>query len=263
VRREETGRIIALMRMRFSLFPFAVLAPLVAAGGTEAVFRSGAHQTALIELYTSEGCSSCPPAEKWLGELKGSPGLWREFVPVAFHVNYWDHLGWRDALASKAFTAREHTYAEAWRASSVYTPCFVRNGSEWRPRESEVAPTAPTHPGALTVTWQPQEQIARVEFVPAPEGKIANKYEINVALLGSGIVSAVKKGENAGRELRHEFVALRLESTALKRDPAGTWSATLALPARTELNAPRHALAAWVTSAGRLAPVQATGGWLE
>src|SRR3954471_19082944 len=99
----------------------------------ETEFRSGPTQAALVELYTSEGCSSCPPAEKWLGELKNAAGLWRDFVPVAFHVNYWDHLGWRDVLASKAFTAREHAYAEAWNSSSVYTPCFVRNGAEWRP----------------------------------------------------------------------------------------------------------------------------------
>src|SRR5690242_13991684 len=74
-------------------------------------FRSGPAPVSLLELFTSEGCSSCPPAEKWLGDLREETGLWRDFVPVAFHVNYWDHLGWRDALASAAFTQREHAYA--------------------------------------------------------------------------------------------------------------------------------------------------------
>src|SRR5438132_8079399 len=99
----------------------------------EVTLHSGPAQVALIELYTNEGCSSCPPAEKWLGELRGDAELWRRFVPVAFHVNYWDHLGWHDVLATKAYTEREYRYADTWRAPSVYTPCFVRNGQEWHP----------------------------------------------------------------------------------------------------------------------------------
>jgi hypothetical protein len=63
--------------------------------GAELVFESTDPQTPLLELYTSEGCSSCPPAEAWRARLKDAPGLWRDFVPVAFHVDYWDHLGWR------------------------------------------------------------------------------------------------------------------------------------------------------------------------
>src|SRR5438270_9390200 len=82
----------------------------------EVAFRSGPAKVALVELYTSEGCSSCPPAEKWLGSLTADPGLWRQFVPVAFHVNYWDNLGWRDALATKAFTDRQYAYSAAWGA---------------------------------------------------------------------------------------------------------------------------------------------------
>src|SRR4051812_10684196 len=76
----------------------------------EIVLRSGPARVTLVELFTSEGCSSCPPAEAWLGQLRTSPELWKEFVPVAMHVNYWDHLGWRDALAAKTFTDREHVY---------------------------------------------------------------------------------------------------------------------------------------------------------
>src|SRR5262249_2287392 len=132
--REEKRRIPSLTSMHplASLLGLALLVPSTLAA-EEAVLHSGPTRVALVELFTSEGCSSSPPAEAWLGELRASPGLWKEFVPVALHVNYWDHLGWRDALASKTFTEREHAYAEAWRASSVYTPCFVRNGEEWRP----------------------------------------------------------------------------------------------------------------------------------
>ncbi len=69
-------------------------------------FQSSENQITLLELYTSEGCSSCPPAEIWLGRLTQSPGLWKDFVPVAFHVEYWDYLGWRDPWASKDPPAR-------------------------------------------------------------------------------------------------------------------------------------------------------------
>src|SRR4029077_9083235 len=64
-------------------------------------FESGDTQSSLIELFTSEGCSSCPPAEKWLSALKSSSDLWKKAVPVAFHVDYWDHLGWRDRFANQ------------------------------------------------------------------------------------------------------------------------------------------------------------------
>ena len=93
--------------------------------------RAGQH-TSLVELYTSEGCSSCPPAEAWLSRLVASPQLWTEIVPVAFHVDYWDNLGWRDRFASAQWTARQRTYAANWGSDSVYTPGFVRDGREWR-----------------------------------------------------------------------------------------------------------------------------------
>jgi hypothetical protein len=234
------------------------------------VFRSGPAQVALIELYTSEGCSSCPPAEKWLGELRHESGLWRDFVPVAFHVNYWDHLGWRDALASKAFTDREHAYASAWGSNSVYTPCFVRNGTEWRPGQGAIAGERIAHAGMLTLTWTSQTRTCNVEYTPPVDAKpvsggkaVAPRLEVSVALLGSGIVNQVRKGENAGRELRHEFVTLRFETAPLERDENGTYSARVILPPRTDIAAPRQAIAGWVTPRGKLTPLQATGGWSE
>src|SRR6202020_1540486 len=77
----------------------------------ETTFQSGPQRVALLEVYTSEGCSSCPPAESWLSELKGSQGLWNEFVPVAFHVDYWNNLGWKDRFSDKQYTERKKSYA--------------------------------------------------------------------------------------------------------------------------------------------------------
>src|SRR6478609_4849122 len=81
-----------LTRMTYVVFALCAAAiPLLA---EPVQFQSGTNRTSLLELYSSEGCSSCPPAEKWLSKLKGNPLLWKETVPVAFHVDYWDYLGW-------------------------------------------------------------------------------------------------------------------------------------------------------------------------
>src|SRR5256886_7314986 len=85
-----------------------------------------------VELFTSEGCSSCPPADAWISQLKESPDLWKKIVPVVFHVDYWDNLGWRDRFAKPEFTERQRRYVAACRGDSVYTPGFVVNGREWR-----------------------------------------------------------------------------------------------------------------------------------
>src|SRR6266853_4246963 len=114
------------------LATLSVLSGTAAARAGDLAFQSSQTKTHLLELFTSEGCSSCPPAEAWLSKLKGAPGLWSDFVPVAFHVDYWDHLGWRDKWASGQFSDRQRDYAQAWGSDSVYTPGFVLNGKEWR-----------------------------------------------------------------------------------------------------------------------------------
>src|ERR1700676_1589940 len=99
--------------------------------GGEISFESKPARTHLLELFTSEGCSSCPPAEAWLGKLKSDDRLWKDFVPIAFHVDYWDGLGWKDRFAQPEWTRRQNSYAVRWGGSSVYTPGFVLDGREW------------------------------------------------------------------------------------------------------------------------------------
>lgn len=233
-----------------------------AAGATEPVrFTAGPARVSLIELYTSEGCSSCPPAEKWLGQLREAPGLWRDFVPVAFHVDYWNRLGWPDRFSSKEFTQREYAYSAAWDSESVYTPCFVRDGREWRTREIPGAASGASA-GTLTVNYDAAKGTLRADFAPVA-GKggsdqtaaIEKTYEMHAAVLGAGIVSKVMSGENRGETLHHEFIALALVHGAPGRE--------LALAVPSVPGVPRHALAVWVTRRGSLAPVQAAGGWLE
>ncbi len=242
------------------------LAAARAAGPAVAV-HSGPAPVTLIELFTSEGCSSCPPAEAWLGDLRHAAGLWRDFVPVAWHVNYWDHLGWRDPLADPGHTGRQRRYAAAWGNPTIYTPGLVRNGDEWRPSAAgdPAAGARRTAGGKLDATWTlggPDGGVCTVEFQPADPAD-RRRYTAHAVLLGGGIVSAVRRGENAGRTLRHEFVALRLATGPLGGAGAnGPHRAELPLPARPDLAATRRALAVWVTAGEDLTPVQAAGGWL-
>jgi hypothetical protein len=221
-------------------------------------FASGARQTALVELYTSEGCSSCPPAERWLAGLDDEPGLWHDFVPVAFHVNYWDNLGWPDRFASRQFTQRQYALADSWGGGSVYTPCFVRDGAEWHP--SSVPATSDKIAGLLAVNYDPASGHCRLKFLRAE--KSPGRYDVHVALLGGGLSSNVTAGENEGKTLQHEFVALSLVDAPLQPDGAAA-TAELTLPQPETKGAARRALAAWVTRRGELVPLQATGGWLQ
>lgn len=224
-------------------------------------FSSGPSRIALIELYTSEGCSSCPPADRWLGALAERPGLWKDFVPVEFHVNYWDNLGWKDRLSTPEFTAREYAYSSAWGSPNVYTPCFVRNGAEWKPLDGD-APAASEQAGVLSVEVG-DDGNCLVAYRPAP-GSDGDRYEVHVALLGSGLASKVTAGENGGHTLRHEFVVLGLARSELSPGAAGAGvRAEVAVPKPITPDAKRLALAAWVVRRGDLTPVQATGGWLR
>jgi hypothetical protein len=221
-------------------------------------FASGPARVALVELYTSEGCSSCPPAERWIAARKDDAGLWHTFVPVAFHVDYWNRLGWPDRFSTRDFTQRQYALAASWGTDSVYTPCFVRDGAEWRPAGERELRVSPTPVGALTVVLE--GTTLRAEFTPAT-ARTKDEFEVHVALLGGGLVSKVTAGENSGETLRQEFVALSLATHALAADgPAHRAEFTLPAPAMKD--APPRALAAWVTRRGQFEPAQATGGWL-
>jgi hypothetical protein len=232
----------------------------IAANGGPIEFHSSDGQTALVELYTSEGCSSCPPAEKWLSRLKEAPGLWSDFVPVAFHVDYWDYLGWHDKWANKQFSDRQRDYAGVWASENIYTPEFVLNGKEWHngfgfkgaPALSE------NRTGILKINSEDNAHW-QVKYIPAADASTG--YDINAALLGTGLASDVKAGENAGRHLEHAFVALKLIDQPLVRTN-DKFEATFTLDAGQKTTEGRLALAVWVTRSGRLEPVQALGGWL-
>ena len=230
--------------------PLLLLGAVQLAYGEPQVFVSRPTRTHLVELFTSEGCSSCPPAEAWLAKLRDEPGLWRDFVPVAWHVDYWDRLGWKDRFASRQATQRQHAYAQAWRSASVYTPCFAIDGREVRgpnvPRASK------EHGGILRASLDGDTLSVSFSDV-SPDRHVAH-----AVILGMGIASKITRGENRGRELRHEFVAL----TPLQSVPLSGGRAEIILQNRLEANAPELAIAVWITRSDELDVVQATGGLL-
>ena len=174
----------------------------------DTVFKSDAPKATLIELYSSEGCSSCPPAEAWLSQLKTSPRLWHDLYPVAFHVDYWDGLGWPDRFARPAYTQRQRDYAASLGQDSVYTPEFVIDGHEWRGwfKGDRTPPPPPGTSGELSLTLKDQGKAAAVTYTPSANP--SDSYRANIALLGLNITSDVQRGENQGSRLQHDFIVL-------------------------------------------------------
>jgi hypothetical protein len=241
------------------LFLFAVVGTI--SGGLRADqlrFDSTEKRVSVVELFTSEGCSSCPPAERTLSTLKTHPSLWTTFVPIAFHVNYWDNLGWKDRFASVEFTQRQHTYASGWGNNTVYTPEFVLNGREWQwSGEDTLARQSGETPGVLTVLQNGVGDNFVVTFNPTKP--IRGQAIAHLALIGFGVSSHVARGENAGRKLTHDFVALAHHETALHGSPL---RAELKLDEGPGDSHPR-AIAAWVSIGSDPTPIQATGGWIS
>ena len=252
------GRRILVVRFLLFVLLSGLVAPLLSLHAQDTVFSSGGTEASLVELYTSEGCSSCPPAESWLGGLKSDPGLWRDIFPVAFHINYWDDLGWTDRFATPATTQRQRDYAARFGQDSVYTPEFILNGREWRRGwlSDGLPKPAADKTGTLTVRRAADQTITAQYTLSSPR----EHCTLNVALLGFNIASDVKSGENGGRKLQHDFLALGFASTALVAGKDGALTAS-PLHVSTLAGEKAGALVAWVSDAdGNI--LQITGGWL-
>jgi hypothetical protein len=220
----------------------------------ETMFQSGPQRVSLLELYTSEGCSSCPPAESWLGQLKTSGRLWKQIVPVAFHVDYWDDLGWKDRFARQEYSARQRAYFAIWGTSSVYTPGFVLDGQEWKGWfNGDPLPDSHGQPaGKLEVRIE--NGAAWIKF---SGHRGLRECEAHIAPMAMDADSDVLAGENRGRKLSHDFVALRIVSRKLEHTNG---EFTIELPIAI---ATAKAIAVWVTPIGSASPLQAAGGYLK
>jgi hypothetical protein len=179
-----------------------LLAVACAAGAQEADCRaeSAATRTPVLELYTSEGCSSCPPADRWLSGLKDAAAAGRVVVQ-AFHVGYWDSLGWVDRFAAPAYTQRQRALAAGNRLSTIYTPQLVRDGRDWRDyaHALAVAPQAAT----VAIRLARSAQVVQARVTPLAAG---TRWSAYWSVTEHGYSSKVNAGENSGELLQHDFV---------------------------------------------------------
>ena len=187
--------------------------------GTECTAKSGERRVALLELYTSEGCSSCPPADEWVSKLP-SKGLSSDrIVPLAFHVDYWNYLGWRDMFSQGKFTERQRQTVQINRAGFVYTPQLVLNGRDYRrgllwdstsEKIKEINQQKPLADISLTLSMPAAGRLhvsGEMMVSGALERQNAQAY---LALYENNLSNAVKAGENSGHTLHHDFVVREL-----------------------------------------------------
>lgn len=231
---------------------------LFAATGVEQLhLSSGQKQVALIELFTSEGCSSCPPADRWLSKLKTDPGLWKKFTPIAFHVDYWDYIGWTDRFAQAQFSDRQRRYLDEGAVRFVYTPGLLRGGSEWLGWRKNAAITGDvSEVGDLNLLVSGADVAARFEAVQDDYDTLS----LHVAVLGMNLETEVSAGENAAKTLQHDFVALGVVSVQLDKT-GSSYSAMTKLPEISPA-VPDQAIVAWVSEGDLQAPIQSVGGFL-
>ena len=219
---------------------------------SEQFFQQQGTPPLLIELYTSEGCSSCPPADAYIAEFADNPKLWQHYIPLAFHVDYWDYIGWKDRFAKAEFNQRQYDYRRHGHLRSVYTPGWLVNGREWRGFFSHrrLPSQQPSDGGNLRASLNGQN--LEIHYKPSrPQQQLI----AHVAILGFDLSSQVTAGENHGRRLEHQFVVLdKWQKPQLNYH----WQFKLQRPTSPS----RQALAIWITTP-QLEPLQAAADWLQ
>jgi hypothetical protein len=185
----------------------------------------------VLELFTSQGCSSCPPADRLLSQLGGDPKLAGRVIPLAFHVDYWDYIGWQDPFDSARWSQRQQGYAKAFHSNRIYTPQLVVNGRtecvgsqpeevQRRLTDALAAPAA----GRVTLTVEPPTADGRLRVkVGAKLQRTVAQGDLDlwVAVWETGLVTPVGAGENARRTLRNDYVVRRLEKALVLPGTAG------------------------------------------
>ena len=226
--------------MRYLSCALLVGTMLGAAGGAAHACgaASGPLARPLVELYTSEGCDSCPPAERWLSSRFAPAGAGPAAIALAFHVDYWDGLGWVDRFGSAEYTARQYERMRANGATFVYTPQVLLQGHDyaaWRGNDAKAIDDASKAPPGATIAVEatPGEHGVAIHASARVTAGRPDDAELLVAYADSGLVSDIKAGENRGLRIAHDHVvrALRLAGRA-GRD--GRIDATLTLPAPAE-----------------------------
>lgn len=216
----------------------AIGTPLDASAASACNAQSGATVPMVVELYTSEGCSSCPPADRWLTGLKGRPDV----VALAFHVDYWDSLGWKDRFAQPQFTQRQNATQRTSGARFAYTPQVILDSRD-APNWSSLGASTLRAKAPATVGLTLAHDATGLALTVAPAAGAPGKLSGYVAVVDDGLQTHVGAGENRGETLRQDGVVREL----LPWNLAGTQPATLRFTssATLEPGATRH----WVAVA--------------
>jgi len=190
----------------------------------------------VIELFTSQGCSSCPSADRLLSEIGSDRLLTGRVIPLAFHVDYWNRLGWADPFSSSAWSRRQGRYASR---GQVYTPQAVLNGTtemvgsderEMRRQIDRLSSVAPKAQVTLTLAVSGKDSIEGRYDIATDASLPAERVDLMVAVAESGLVTAVPRGENGGRSLRNDFIVRSLTAGgSVKRGERRSGSITLKL----------------------------------
>jgi hypothetical protein len=216
------------------ILPFVLLAQGGSASGGQGQKKPGG--PVILELFTSQGCSSCPPADRLLSKLEQNPRLAGKVIPLSFHVDYWNYIGWTDPFSSPRWSERQRAYGRAFRSNRIYTPQLVVNGqsecvgsneAEVMRRIDRALATEPA--GRVTLSVAPagadgqlRLQVgAEVARVVAGAGESAN-LDLWVAIYETGLSTPVGSGENASRTLQNDYVVRRLEKAFTLPAAAGS-----------------------------------------
>ncbi len=246
----------------FNLVFFVYLYSAITSGKT---IVSPEHQVNLVEVYSSQGCSSCPPAERWLGQFTNHPELFSSFIPINFHVDYWDYLGWKDPYASAKFTKRQRLYNALGHTRTIATPGFIVNGKGWSGwfRGKVLPRNNAKKVGRLMVNLEQNQNenlsVADIKFDAIAD--LPSNGRIHLAILAFDQSTSVLRGENSGKQLPHDFVVVGYKSQKAQREK-NSLTVKIALPNVDKFYVTKKALVIWVSSGKDPSPIQATGDWL-
>jgi len=167
----------------------------------------------IVELFTSQGCSSCPPADALIHDIANDPSMRGRVIPLAFHVDYWDSLGWRDPFSSKEWTQRQARYARTLHLNSAYTPQAVVNGTREFVGSNRSALSAALEKASNETPHANVTLTARREgnsLIATIHAAVPANDDLMLVVVEDGVVTKIEHGENAGRTLTNDAIVRRL-----------------------------------------------------
>lgn len=242
--------------MHLVLIALSILVGIKSVVAEPVTISSTKDQTYFLELYTSQGCSSCPPAEHWISQFTENKNLWKSIIPLNFHVNYWDYLGWKDPFGSAEFGQRQRTYAALGKSRIVATPGFIIDGKGWQGWFKGTGFPKSNIKSSSMLTATIKEAQVKLDF----DSITSNDLVAHVALLGFGIKTEVKAGENNRRLLNHDFVVIGYQQGTMTVDNKSS-SIDLPFPVPVEVDTVRTAMVVWVSTKEDPTPIQVAADW--